>query len=153
MSKEHTTAAEGETPEAQEQQANEQNSSSPQTIQSADADAFSIHSSVLPTLNVPLYEALAVDVPLCNSPLDCINADARNVNSVVEQLLAMTQNEEFGQVAFAKNMIYRVSSTQAPAMNDLTSCVDTASDRLHLFASDALHQSKDVRPSVFVHIM
>jgi hypothetical protein len=153
VSKEQTTAAEGEIPEAQEQQANEQNSSSPQTVQSADSDPFLLHSSVLPTLNVPLYEALAVDIPLCNSPLECINADARRVNSVVEQLLALTQNEELGYAAFAKNMIYRVSSTQAPTMNDLTSCVDIALDRLHIFASDILHQSKDVRPSVFVHIM
>jgi hypothetical protein len=94
---------------AEERQAEEQHWSPARRDQTTCSDPLFIHSAILPMLNVTLCEALLIDLPLCSSPLDCINADANHINGIVQGLLALTQRGEFRHAVFASSMIYRVS--------------------------------------------
>ena len=83
-------------------------------VQNIHLDSFFIHSTVLPILNMALYEALVIDLPVCSSPLDYICADASKVNNVVQELLTLALCDELRHTMFVGNMIYRVSIGQAP---------------------------------------
>jgi hypothetical protein len=72
-------------------------------------DPFFRHLTVLPTLNVTLYEALATDITPCNSPLDFVHTEANYVNNIVEALWMLTQNDDIHHASFVGiDMIYRV---------------------------------------------
>ena len=74
------------------------------------SDSLFIHTAVLPTLNLTLYEALVADLPLCGNALDFVHADANHVNNIVREISMLTQNDEIHHASFADyNMIYRVS--------------------------------------------
>lgn len=79
-------------------------------IKAMSSDPYFIHTAVLPTLNVTLFEALVTDPPICSNALDCIHADANHVNNIVEEISTLTQNKEIYHASFAgHDMIYRVS--------------------------------------------
>jgi hypothetical protein len=72
-------------------------------------NTFSIHTTVLPMLNLTLYQALAVDLPPCDSPLDYMHADATHINTIVQDLSTFTRNNDICLTKFTGNdLIYRV---------------------------------------------
>jgi len=94
-----------------EQHAYEQDSFPGQRGKAMCSDPSFIHSAVLPISKITLLEALFIDLPLSNSPLDYINADANHINNVVQELLTLNQCGELLHTVFAGRMIYRVSSS------------------------------------------
>ena len=81
-----------------------------QTVQATYSECSSIHSAVLPILNLTLDEALATDVPLYTHPLECISADTIHVNNIVQELLVLTQRNNIQHAGFPGDMVYRVSA-------------------------------------------
>jgi hypothetical protein len=72
-------------------------------------DPFFRHLTVLPTLNVTLYEALATDITPYSSPLEFVYTEAVHVNNIVEALWTLTQNDDICHASFVGiDMIYRV---------------------------------------------
>jgi hypothetical protein len=59
-------------------------------FQSMTSDPYFIHTAVLPTLNVTLFDALVTDLPLCGNAMDCIRADANHVNKIVGEIATFT---------------------------------------------------------------
>jgi hypothetical protein len=104
----------------EEQTAKQQLLSPAHKIQTTYSDPLFIHSTALPTLNITLYEALVVDLPL-QSPSDYIYANASHVNNVVQELLSLTQIDKIYHARFAGSMIYRVSPSRGRSKNNLTS--------------------------------
>jgi hypothetical protein len=79
-------------------------------LEQAYFDLLLVHSTVLPMLNVTLYDALVIDLPLC-SPGDYVYADASHVKTVVRNLAVLTQHGEVHHAIFVGNIIFRVSSS------------------------------------------
>jgi hypothetical protein len=74
------------------------------------SDPYFIHTAILPTLNVTLFDALVADLPHCDDALDSIRADAYHVNNIVQEISILTQNAEIHHAGFpGDDMIYRVS--------------------------------------------
>lgn len=73
-------------------------------------EPFFIHTAVLPILDLSLYEALVVDLPLSSNALDFAHAEAKYVNEIVQAMSTLTRNDEIHYASFSGyHMIYRVS--------------------------------------------
>ena len=80
------------------------------SVQAMSSDPYYIHTDVLPTLNVTLFEALVTELPLYSNALDYIHADANHVNNIMEKFSTRTKNKEIYHASFSgHDMIYRVS--------------------------------------------
>ena len=72
-------------------------------MQVISSDPYFIHTAVLPMLNVTLFEALVANFPLCGNTLDCIRADASHIDSVVQAISTLTQNNDIHHANFASH--------------------------------------------------
>jgi hypothetical protein len=81
-----------------------------QKTQTISSNPCSIHTTVLPILNVNLYEALVAEPPPRKNIVDFIRADAAYVNDIVQAISMLTQNNEIQPASFTgENMIHQVS--------------------------------------------
>ena len=86
------------------------------------SDPFSIHTTVLPMLNLTLDQALVVDLPPCDNPLDYVHADLAHINTIVEDF---TQNTDICLAKFTgDDLIYQVRCSRNLSWQNLTTTVD-----------------------------
>ena len=106
------------------------------------SDSVSIHTAILPALNVSLYVALTAELPLQRDVMEWIREDGELINKIIQGISILTKNNEICYAIFPNdNMIYRVSCCWVALADSLTSLVNAAFDRLHFRAHNAMPRS------------
>jgi hypothetical protein len=65
----------------------------------------SIHSIMLSTLNLTLYDAFIFNLPTFNNPLDCLDKNSRHVHNIMQDLWT-SMNDGVYHPKFSVSMIY-----------------------------------------------